>query len=255
VKAVVLDLGGTLVDGQRQLGEAYEDTSAKGDKIPVVTLIRTFKQFDMHLDEETVREGIGFSRDHLRSILTTEAGKAEFRSVHGRDWTEEDVSELYEVVRDVLREHITDPELAAPIDGAAETVSTLRESGRKLGCTTGFPGESAEAMYDYLDTERGIELDFGAYPDLVRTGRPQPWMVQRNMRELDVYPPGAVLKVGDKPSDVAEGRNAGVWTAGVYATGHGTYEQLHAAGADYLVPSVGELPTVVRSIEGDHLSN
>lgn len=249
VKAVILDLGGTLVDGQRKLGEAYEDSTAKGDKIPVITLIRTFKRLDMNLEEETVRAGIGFCRDHLRSILSTEAGNEEFRSAHGRDWTEEDVSELYDIVREVLREYITDPELATPIDGAVETVRTLRESGRRIGCTTGFPGESADAMYEYLDSNKGIELDFGAHPDLVRTGRPQPWMVQKNMRELGVYPPETVLKVGDKPSDINEGRNAGVWTAGIYATGHGTYEELAAAGANYLIPSIKEVPGVVRDIE------
>jgi phosphonoacetaldehyde hydrolase len=53
----------------------------------------------------------------------------------------------------------------------------------------------------------------------VPQGRPAPWMIFRLMERLDVYPPHAVLKIGDTAPDIAEGRNAGVWTAGVTATG------------------------------------
>jgi phosphonoacetaldehyde hydrolase len=45
-------------------------------------------------------------------------------------------------------------------------------------------------------------------------------MLFRVMEALDVYPPWAVVKVGDTPVDVAEGRNAGAWSVGVIDSGN-----------------------------------
>ena len=44
-------------------------------------------------------------------------------------------------------------------------------------------------------------------------------MIYRLMELLDIYPPAAVVKVGDTVPDILEGRNAGVWSVGVTHTG------------------------------------
>src|SRR5207248_1699193 len=55
--------------------------------------------------------------------------------------------------------------------------------------------------------------------DDVAAGRPAPWMVFRIMEAAGVFPPAAVVKVGDTVPDVEEGRNAGAWSVGVTDTG------------------------------------
>ena len=40
-------------------------------------------------------------------------------------------------------------------------------------------------------------------------------MIFRNMEALDIKKVRRVLKVGDTVSDIKEGRNAGVWSAGI----------------------------------------
>jgi phosphonoacetaldehyde hydrolase len=105
----------------------------------------------------------------------------------------------------------------------------------------------------------------------VPKGRPAPWMIFRLMEELDVYPPQAVVKVGDTIADIEAGRNAGVWTVGVTKTGNLvgltqkelealTPEQLEQkvaeatrkfsdAQAHYVIDSFAGLPTVIADIE------
>ena len=45
-------------------------------------------------------------------------------------------------------------------------------------------------------------------------------MYYRNAIALGVYPLWACVKVGDTPSDIAEGLNAGMWTIGITRTGN-----------------------------------
>ena len=51
--------------------------------------------------------------------------------------------------------------------------------------------------------------------DDVPAGRPAPWMIFRAMEATGVFPPAAVVKVGDTVIDIEDGRNAGAWSVGV----------------------------------------
>jgi phosphonoacetaldehyde hydrolase len=44
-------------------------------------------------------------------------------------------------------------------------------------------------------------------------------MTYRNMERLGVYPPSAVVKIGDTVADIQEGLNAGAWSVGVTISG------------------------------------
>lgn len=74
-------------------------------------------------------------------------------------------------------------------------------------------------------------------------------MVRQAMEALDIYPPASIVKVADTPKDIAEGKNAGAWTVGVYNTGNNGFDSLGEAGADFLIPSVRELPPILSRIE------
>lgn len=67
------------------------------------------------------------------------------------------------------------------------------------------------------------------------------------MSDANVYPPAAVVKIGDTKLDMAEGVNAGTWTIGTYMSGNNTYEELLEADADFLVPSVAQCPAIIYS--------
>jgi phosphonoacetaldehyde hydrolase len=89
--------------------------------------------------------------------------------------------------------------------------------------------------------------------------------------QLGVYPMWTMVKIGDTPSDIAEGLNAGMWTIGITRTGNETGltaaewndtpestqkaleeaagERLRAAGAHYLASSVAECDPLLDAIE------
>ena len=102
-------------------------------------------------------------------------------------------------------------------------------------------------------------------------GRPGPLMMYRTFADLGVYPPEAVVKIDDTPPGIGEGVSAGTWTVGVTASGnevglplaewnalpeHGQREAvekatgaLTAAGADYVIETVAQLPPLIDVIE------
>jgi phosphonoacetaldehyde hydrolase len=97
-------------------------------------------------------------------------------------------------------------------------------------------------------------------------------MCYLNAIRLEVSPLWSMVKIGDTPSDIAEGLNAGMWTIGITRTGNevgltkaewdsaAATEQRQAiahagnrlldAGAHYLAESVGECLDVIDEIAG-----
>ena len=119
--------------------------------------------------------------------------------------------------------------------------------------------------------EQGFVPDCSICAEDVPAGRPTPWMLWENIRQLQVYPTAAILTVDDTPVGIEAGRNAGTWTVGVTRSGNElglspaeiaalppaelasridqARQRLFAAGADYVIETVAELPEVVLEIE------
>ncbi|MEO2088963.1 MAG: phosphonoacetaldehyde hydrolase [Gemmataceae bacterium] len=135
-----------------------------------------------------------------------------WRAAHGRPWAEADVERLYQAVTpkqvEAARTH------SQLIAGVVECVAELRRCGIKIAATTGYFREAAEVVYAAA-REQGFVPDFAICADEVPQGRPAPWMIFRAMEATGVYPPEAVVKVGDTVIDIEDGRNAGVWSVGV----------------------------------------
>ena len=97
-------------------------------------------------------------------------------------------------------------------------------------------------------------------------------MLYECMRQLNVYPPCCVVKVGDTTVDIEEGKNAGAFAVGIL-TGSNllglTQEEYdampadelakrkqeaaaryQAAGADLIIDSIRELPKAVETLNG-----
>ena len=96
-------------------------------------------------------------------------------------------------------------------------------------------------------------------------------MIFKAMQTFNVYPPNAVVKVGDTTIDIAEGKNAGAWSVGVVSSsndvglseaewnalstaeragigGH-VRQRLLDAGADAVIDTLAELPALITQIE------
>jgi phosphonoacetaldehyde hydrolase len=153
---------------------------------------------------------------HLRTMLAVPEITAAWRAAHGRDWTDADVARLYQqfmpLQLEVIEEH------AGLVPHALEAATWLRERGIRIGATTGYFRAAAERVVTAA-RRQGFMPDVSVCIDDVSAGRPAPWMLFRVMEALGVYPPSAVVKIGDTVPDIGEGLSAGAWSVGVVQTG------------------------------------
>ena len=199
IRLVVFDWAGTTIDFgcMAPAGAFVAAFAAKG---VAVTLAEARAPMGLH------------KKDHVRAMLREPSVAEKWRDATGHDWIEDDVEELYrEAVPRQLESLGKHGEL---IPGVLEVVKELRRRGVKVAATTGYFREAADAVLAAAKRQ-GYEPDFAICADEVPAGRPAPWMIFRCMEALDVYPPAAVVKVGDTVIDVATGRNAGCWSVGV----------------------------------------
>ncbi len=199
IRLVVLDWAGTTIDF--------------GCLAPAGAFVAAFATRGVAVTPAEARGPMGLhKKDHLRAMLRQPALAARWKAAVGHDWTEADVEELY---RDVTPRQV---EAAARygtlIPGVVEVVAALRSRGVKVAATTGYFREAA-AVVQEAARRQGYVPDFAIGADDVSAGRPAPWMIFRCMEALGVYPPAAVVKVGDTVVDIEDGRNAGCWSVGV----------------------------------------
>jgi phosphonoacetaldehyde hydrolase len=180
------------------------------------------------------------------------------------------VDELYASFLPKQLERLSD--FSRVIEGVPSTVESLRSRGIKIGSTTGYTRKMLDFLVDEA-REQGFTPDCSACPqDVPGGGRPAPWMCYANAIQLQASPLWQMVKIGDTPSDIDEGLNAGMWTIGVTRTGNeagltetewnslGEAERQEAiaraalrlakAGAHYLVQTAGDCIDVIDEIAG-----
>ena len=247
IKMVILDIAGTVCDGPQDLSHLYPNDDGKGVKAPVLSFEKIFQKRDMDIDWATIRKPLGlFKKEHLHELLKDAGVAAEFKQAHGRDWRQRDLDEMFAEFRPIVAEIAVTDELVRPIEGLKRAVDEMRAAGIVIACDTGYPVEAASAIYAKLADEHDVVFDVVADSETV-TGRPSPFLVFDCMNKANVYPPEAVVKADDIEAGMFEGRNAGAWTVGLYATGEHDRERLGASQSapDFLVPSAGHLPQLV----------
>jgi phosphonoacetaldehyde hydrolase len=255
LRAVILDWAGTTQDF--------------GSLAPVGAFIEVFSRFRVPITIPQARGPMGiYKLDHIRAIAAIPDVADRWRKAHGSACTEVDVQAMYRELIPIQEQIL--PAFCQLIPGTVEAVGEIRARGYKVGSTTGYP-RSVGAIAASHATEQGYEPDVMVCADEVPAGRPEPWMLLRAMEHLRVFPPSAVVKVGDTEADIAEGLNAGTWTVGVIRTGNyvgltrselaalhpqekahlfaAASQILRAAGAHFLIGSIAELPPVLDEIE------
>lgn len=199
IECVILDWAGTTVDF--------------GCFAPVNAFIKAFEEISVDISTTEVRIPMGMAKiEHVRQLLRMERINNEFKKVHGRDWTEDDVVSLNRSFEKYLFATLTD--YTTPIPRVIETVDVLRKKGLKIGSTTGY----TRAMMNIVEPSakaKGYFPDNCITPDGLPKGRPAPFMIYRNMIDLNVQDTDCIVKIGDTIEDIREGLNAKVWSIGV----------------------------------------
>jgi len=200
VKGVVFDLAGTLVD--------------PGVKAPTRVFRDVFANAGVVISEEEARVPMGSDkRDHIKEIGEMNRVKAEWRRVHGREFALEDVEHLYSEFIPAQLEVI--PQHSYLVPGALNTVRYSREFfDLVLGCTSGYNRDMINLVTQQM-TDAGLELDVTVASNEVKRPRPYKDGCYANMDMMNIHDPSEMVKVGDTPIDVAEGKDARMWTVAI----------------------------------------
>jgi len=204
LKAVILDWAGTAVDF--------------GSLAPVAALQRVFAENDVPITAAEARQDMGIlKKDQIRAICGGERVRGEWRRRHGSEPVERDVERIFAEFLPRQTEILA--KFSAPIPGVVDAVEQWRSAGLKIGSSTGYTRALLDVVIE-ASAAQGYRPDASVTPDEVGGGRPKPFMCYCNAILLGVYPLWHCVKIGDTPSDIAEGLNAGMWTIGVTATGN-----------------------------------
>lgn len=255
LKAVILDWAGTAVD--------------YGSLAPVVALQRIFQENGVPITAGEARQDMGvLKRDQIRFILAGDRVRQEWAREYGGAPSENDVLRLFTDFLPKQAEILA--AFSEPIEGVCGTVDAWRDAGLKIGSTTGYTRDLLDAVMEAA-APRGYRPDASVTPDQVGAGRPKPFMCYRNAIELQTFPLSAYVKIGDTPSDIGEGQNAGMWTIGISMTGNEigltredflalapneqealrirACSRLRHAGAHFIAPSVAECNDFLLEID------
>ena len=255
IQAFIFDWAGTMVD--------------HGCCAPVQALQTVFADEGVPVSDGEARADMGKAKDaHIRGILAHSRVLEAWTQAKGAAPQEADVQRMFEAVGPLMQKAAA--ECATLIEGAKDLADTLRARGIKIGSSTGY---TRDMMRDILPLaeKQGYAPDYTVCAGETPQGRPAPYMIWKNLIELDVWPTSSVVKVDDAPVGIVAGRNAGCWTIGVAASGNEiglsfeAYKELDEearqarlntardrllqAGAHYVVESVADIPALLDEID------
>lgn len=255
ISCVIMDWAGTAVDF--------------GCFAPLNAFLKVFsEEKGIDITYRQAREPMGLLKiDHIKAILNMPEVNEKFRARYGRDWNMEDINEMYVSFEKHLFASLSN--FTTPIPGVLDTIKELRESGIKIGSTTGY----TQAMMDVVRpgaAAKGYVVDNLVTPDNLPAGRPAPYMIYKNMIDLAIPSVDNVVKVGDTIADIKEGVNAKVWSIGIItgsnemgiteeeynrrtpdelaALKQEVRERMMAAGAHFVLDNITELPACIEKI-------
>ncbi|SEA72831.1 phosphonoacetaldehyde hydrolase [Desulfuromusa kysingii] len=255
IKAVITDLAGTTIDF--------------GSCAPAGAFIELFRRHRIQVSPEQARVPMGLEkRAHIVAIASMPEIAQQWRSNHdGVDWTETDISALYAEFIPLQLKVL--PAYGELIPGAVKLMRWCREQGIRVGATTGYNRDMLAVVLGCA-AEQGFVPDSSCCAEDVPDGRPAPWMIYRCLQQLGVFPPAAVVNVGDTLPDVVSGRNAGSWSVGVLQSGNmlglsrselaaldakvmaqrcaTARTEMLKAGAHFVLDSIEQLPELIATI-------
>lgn len=154
-----------------------------------------------------------------------------------------DINKIFERFQFVMCEvYLNSPDISE-IEEATRVMTELKKAGFKLAVDTGFDRKITDIVLSRMPWRHLINDSISS--DEVAAGRPSPDMLVALAERANV-PLSKVVKVGDTPADIQQGKNA---QAGlVVGVTYGTHsrEELEGQNADALIDHLNDLLVLVR---------
>jgi phosphonatase-like hydrolase len=233
---VMFDLSGTTVQ---------DDTGVRD------CLYQAAVEFGLNTTPDEILHHMGTNKIHLyQFLIAREQGKEiDIRDFDkARDSTTYDrAKQVFDRYQEIMIEHYGKNVQEVP--GASDVFRWCHDQGIKVATDTGFHHVVVEAIMEGLGWLRQGLVDASVDVESVpgQIGRPAPFMLFHAMTQLNVQSVHEVIKVGDTPADMLEGRNAGCrGVVGVLSgprpvTAWGKHWHTH------VISSVADLPDLIES--------
>lgn len=228
IKLVVFDIAGTTVRDNDEVLYCFR---------------KACQETGIHVPDSRLNALMGVSKLEVFKILWQEQLPEAPESL-----MEEKATNTYYIFKEILETYYRNIHVV-PTEGALEVFSWCREQGIKIALNTGFYREVTDIILGQLGWYPGGMIDFVVTSDEVIAGRPAPHMIEAAMAQFGIADPKEVIKVGDTPVDILEGRNAGCLRTFVVVNGTHSAEELGALGSDGLLKNLLELIPALSLIQ------
>ncbi|MEK4328659.1 HAD family hydrolase [Paenibacillus sp. FSL R7-0312] len=133
------------------------------------------------------------------------------------------------------------------IPGVPELLENLRNQGFSLYVATSKPTVFAEEILRHYKLDHFFRFTAGSNLDGTRSKKRE--VIQYVLDQNDI-PAAQALMIGDREHDIIGAKACGVPSIGVLF-GYGSEEELSAAGADYIAPTVEETGKIISRISSE----
>ncbi|MBS7643019.1 HAD family hydrolase [Candidatus Bathyarchaeota archaeon] len=159
---------------------------------------------------------------------------------------EKSIERVYDVIFSIAeRYELEAARQAELIPGVTGILDTLRDMGLKLGLCTNDGAKATKFILKKFRLDQVFDLTVTR--EQVPRVKPDPVHLQAVLVPLNVAPKEVVV-TGDHEVDMRMAKTVGAIAVGV-TTGFSTRESLITSGADYVLPSIVELPRVIRNLK------
>lgn len=224
VEAIIFDVDGTLLDTRELIRLGYVETlRAHG-------FVEQAERFDLGTLSKPIKENY---QEMVGGILT-EQQLAQMLDHHNAvQSTEERLA------------------LIMAYTGLEDMLRGLRQRNMHVGIFTSGNLHHVERNFPYVGVDPYEVFGAMVTADDEIARKPAPDGITLCLERLGGIPPENAVMVGDHAADMQAGRAAGVRATIGLLHGLGSRQELDNAGADYLIPSLGDLLAVLDTIEHD----
>ncbi len=221
IDLVVLDMAGTTIKDRNEVEDCFwqaaEETGLNTTRERIVSMMGWSKKM---VFQTLWKEQLSRSDDELIRLS---------------------VENSYKLFTQILEHHYQTQEVL-PSKGCMELMQFLKNNGIKIALTTGFYRHVTDIILHRLGWDKGLTRNYtgdelinaSVTSDQVTMGRPAPFMIFKAMELCHVTDVRRVVKIGDTPSDLSEGKNAGCLSFGILNGTH-TRAQLNTYENDGLM--------------------
>ncbi len=214
IQLVVCDMAGTTVRDEHEVESCFTKAAM---------------ETQLQMTDEEILAVQGWAKRHVFEVFWE-------RQVGNKDgeW-EKKVENSYGIFRKILEDHYRNSPIY-PTTGCIELFALLKEKNIPIALTTGFYRKVTNIILDKLGWLHALNkqyignstttLQASIASDEVEHGRPHPDMIFKAMRLLGIKDAKNVINIGDTPSDIQSGKNAGCLYSFCVTNGTHTADQL-----------------------------